>query len=58
MSVPQNLPSWDSVMLEAALIASPIDSKVTTLKRTQNPLGVMRKPSGEICYGQQLFTTA
>lgn len=58
MSVPQNLPSWDPVMLEAALIASPIDSKVTALNPTQNPLGVMRKPSGEICYGQQLFTTA
>lgn len=42
-------------MLETA---SPIDHEVTALKPTQNPLKVMRKPSREVWYGQQLFTVA
>lgn len=45
-------------MLETALIASPIDHKVTALKPIQNPLTVMRKPSREVWYRQQLFTVA
>lgn len=42
-------------MLKTALIASPIDHKITALKPTQNPLTAMRKPSGGVWYRQQLF---
>lgn len=42
-------------MLETALIASPLDHKITTLKLTQNPSIVMRKPSRGVWYRQQLF---
>lgn len=45
-------------MLETALITSPIDHEVTALMSTQNPLKVMRKPSRDIWYRQQIFIGA
>lgn len=45
-------------MLETALISSPIDHKVTALMPTQNPLKVIRKPTRDIWYRQQIFIGA